>query len=127
MSISFKAASARPVLGLRPVRAQRAAPVAAYGEDSKYFDLNDLDNTVGAWDMYGQEDTKRYPDMQNEFFERAAGGLASRGAMLRFCAVASAGALLTWGALGSAQAGLPITKGPQTKGENGAGGKAGRL
>ena len=53
--------------------------------------MQDLDNTVGAWDMYGQEDTKRYPDMQNEFFERAAGGLASRGSMLRFCAV---GALL---------------------------------
>lgn len=49
--------------------------------------MQDLENTVGAWDMYGQEDTKRYPDMQNEFFERAAGGLASRGAMLRFCAV----------------------------------------
>lgn len=49
--------------------------------------VQDLDNTVGAWDMYGQEDTKRYPDMQNEFFERAAGGLASRGSMLRFCAV----------------------------------------
>jgi hypothetical protein len=46
--------------------------------------LQDLDNTVGAWDMYGQEDSKRYPDMQNEFFERAAGSLASRGAMLRF-------------------------------------------
>lgn len=44
----------------------------------------DLENTVGAWDMYGQEDSKRYPDMQNEFFERAAGSLASRTAMMRF-------------------------------------------
>jgi hypothetical protein len=49
--------------------------------------MQDLDNTVGAWDMYGQEDQKRYPDLQNEFFERAAGGLSSRGAMLRFLAV----------------------------------------
>jgi hypothetical protein len=37
--------------------------------------------------MYGQEDQKRYPDLQNEFFERAASSLASRGAMLRFLAV----------------------------------------
>jgi photosystem I subunit VI len=49
--------------------------------------VQDLENTVGSWDMYGQEDTKRYPDMQNEFFERAATGLDSRGAMLRFCAL----------------------------------------
>lgn len=49
--------------------------------------VQDLENTVGAWDMYGQEDQKRYPDLQNEFFERAASSLASRGAMLRFLAV----------------------------------------
>jgi hypothetical protein len=49
--------------------------------------LQDLENTVGAWDMYGQEDKKRYPDLQNEFFERAAGGLSSRGSMLRFLTV----------------------------------------
>lgn len=39
----------------------------------------------------------------------------------------STASLLTWGALGSAQAGLPITKGPQTQGENGKGGKQGRM
>ena len=36
-------------------------------------------------------------------------------------------ALCTWGGLASRQIGLPITKGPQTKGENGKGGKKGRL
>lgn len=36
-------------------------------------------------------------------------------------------AICSWGALGAAQAGLPITKGPQTGGENGKGGKSGRL
>ena len=35
--------------------------------------------------------------------------------------------VLVWGGLGAAQAGLPITKGPQTQGENGKGGKKGRL
>ena len=28
----------------------------------KFFTAQDLENTVGAWDLYGQEDTKRYPD-----------------------------------------------------------------
>ena len=45
------------------------------------------------------------------------------------CHIRAGGAasIITWGALGSAQAGLPITKGPQTGGENGKGGKSGRL
>lgn len=37
--------------------------------------------------MYGQEDSKRYPGLQNEFFERAASGISTRGSMLRFLAV----------------------------------------
>ena len=37
--------------------------------------------------MYGQDEQKRYPDIQNEFFERAAGSLTSRGAMFRFLAL----------------------------------------
>lgn len=49
--------------------------------------VQDLENTVGAWDMYGVEDSKRYPSLQNEFFERAASGISTRGSMLRFLAV----------------------------------------
>ena len=35
--------------------------------------MQDLENTVGSWDMYGQEDEKRYNGLQSEFFERAVG------------------------------------------------------
>ena len=56
--------------------------------------MQDLENTVGAWDLYGVDDAKRYPDIQNEFFERATSGLNNRGAMLRFLAVGAPPALL---------------------------------
>jgi hypothetical protein len=58
-----------------------------YGDESVYFDLNDVENTAGAWDMYGVDSSKRYPDQQSEFFERAADGLARREAMLGFLAI----------------------------------------
>lgn len=29
-----------------------------------YFDLKDVENTAGSWDMYGVDSTKRYPDRQ---------------------------------------------------------------
>ena len=35
------------------------APCAKYGEGDQYFDLDDLEDTVGSWDMYGQQDEKR--------------------------------------------------------------------
>ena len=46
--------------------------------------LQDLEDTAGSWDLYGQEDTKRYPGIQAEFFERAAGPLTRRNAILGF-------------------------------------------
>eukprot|EP00959_Pyramimonas_sp_CCMP1952_P354853 7433181-Pyramimonas_sp.AAC.1 len=65
----------------------RIVPQAKYGDESVYFDLNDVENTAGAWDMYGVDSSKRYPDQQAEFFERAANGLARREAMLGFLAI----------------------------------------
>jgi len=94
-----------------------------YGDESVYFDLNDVENTAGAWDMYGVDSSKRYPDQQSEFFERAADGLARREAMLGFLAIGGIGAVLVWGGKGSKDALLPITKGPQTAGEPGPRGK----
>ena len=38
----------------------------------------DLENTVGSWDLYGQQDEKRYPGIQAEFFERAAAPVTRR-------------------------------------------------
>ena len=40
--------------------------------------LQNLEDTTGNWELYGREDPKRYPSLQNEFFERAAGPLERR-------------------------------------------------
>ena len=42
----------------------RIAPSAKYGDESVYFDLKDIEQTAGAWDLYGVESSKRYPDRQ---------------------------------------------------------------
>ena len=49
--------------------------------------VQDLEDTAGSWDLYGQEDTKRYPGIQAEFFERAAGPLTRRNSILGFIAL----------------------------------------
>lgn len=49
--------------------------------------LQDLENTTGAWDMYGQDDSKRYPSMQNEFFNNAGDILKRREALRGFAAL----------------------------------------
>eukprot|EP01025_Chloroclados_australasicus_P015902 TRINITY_DN1773_c0_g1_i2.p3 TRINITY_DN1773_c0_g1~~TRINITY_DN1773_c0_g1_i2.p3 ORF type:complete len:139 (-),score=21.20 TRINITY_DN1773_c0_g1_i2:146-562(-) len=100
---------------------------ASYGEEGKYFDLSDLENTTGSWDMYGQEDAKRYPSLQAEFFETVASAVNRRESVFAFLAIGGAGSLLVWGGKGSKDIALPITKGPQTSGENGKGGARGRL
>eukprot|EP01024_Parvocaulis_polyphysoides_P051218 TRINITY_DN5032_c1_g1_i7.p2 TRINITY_DN5032_c1_g1~~TRINITY_DN5032_c1_g1_i7.p2 ORF type:complete len:130 (+),score=23.65 TRINITY_DN5032_c1_g1_i7:253-642(+) len=109
------------------LRQLKKTTVAKYGEEGKYFDLKDMENTVGSWDMYGQEDPKRYPSLQADFFERAGSTLARREAVFGFLAISGAAALLVWGGKGSKDAELPIIKGPQTSGETGKGGSSGRL
>ncbi|PSC68993.1 pyridoxal phosphate [Micractinium conductrix] len=108
--------AARPVqarAAARRTSAKRAAPVQAkYGEDSRYFDLSDLENSVGSWDMYGQEDKNRYNGLQSQFFENAAAGLTRREYLLGLVSVGAAG-ILVWGAKGSKDVKLPITTGPQ--------------
>jgi photosystem I subunit VI len=81
-----------------------------------------MSNTTGAWDMYGQDSDRRYPALQAEFFNRAGAALSRREALLGFVSLSGIGAVLVWGAKGSKDANLPITKGPQTSGENGKGG-----
>lgn len=88
----------------------------------------DLENTTGAWDVYGQDGDKRYNGLQSEFFTRAADLVGRREAMLVFLAGAGGAAITTFGLKGAKDAQLPITKGPQTSGENGKGGSSrGRL
>lgn len=74
--------------------------------------LQDLENTLGSWDMYGQEEKKRYPDLQAKFFENATSGLGRREAMLGFLVGTGGASILVWGAKGSKSLSLPITKGP---------------
>jgi photosystem I subunit VI len=81
-----------------------------------------MSNTTGAWDMYGQDGDRRYPALQAEFFNRAGAALSRRESLLGFVALSGIGAITVWGAKGSKDAQLPITKGPQTTGENGKGG-----
>lgn len=118
--------AARPVQAraARPsVASRRAVKVCAkYGEGSKYFDLNDLENTTGSWDMYGQDSDKRYPGLQSEFFFRAGDILRRREALRGFVAISGIGAIAAFGLKGSKDSKLPIVRGPQTSGENGKGG-----
>ena len=52
---------ATPLLRPRAPRQAAAvvAPRAKYGDADQYFDLDDLEDTVGSWDLYGQQDEKR--------------------------------------------------------------------
>lgn len=52
------------------------AIVGAVGNED--LSLQDLENTAGSWDLYGQTDERRYPGVQAEFFERAAAPLTRR-------------------------------------------------
>merc|ERR1712151_645687 len=94
-----------------------------YGDNSIYFDLDDIENTTGSWDMYGQDEKKRYPAMQEEFFARAGQALSRREAMFAFCLGPGAAAILAWGIRGTKDANLPITKGPQNPAQVGPRGR----
>lgn len=96
--------------------------MARAGED-KYFDMRDMEKTAGSWDLYGQDDSARYNALQSMFFERATDGVSRRESLRAIVALGGAGALLTWGAKGSKDANLPITKGPQKKPEVGPRGR----
>merc|ERR1712093_144929 len=88
--------------------------MAKYGDESIYFDLDDMENTVGSWEMYGEDGKKRYPALQEDFVNLVGQALNRRGAMLAFCAMSGTASVLIWGAKGSRDAKLPITLGPQT-------------
>ncbi|KAJ7570174.1 hypothetical protein O6H91_01G108900 [Diphasiastrum complanatum] len=89
------------------------AVVAKYGEKSTYFDLEDIGNTTGSWDLYGSDGPSPYNGLQSKFFETFAGVFTKRGLLLKFLVLGGAGAL---GYAGSTVGGdiLPIKKGPQS-------------
>ena len=89
-----------------------AVVVAKYGDKSVYFDLDDIGNTTGQWDLYGSDAPSPYNPLQSKFFETFAAPFTKRGLLLKFLIL---GGGFTIGYLASTVSGdiLPIKKGPQ--------------
>jgi photosystem I subunit 6 len=49
--------------------------------------LQDIENTTGAWDLYGVDEKKRYPALQETFFQRATDPVTRREALNGFVAL----------------------------------------
>ncbi|CAM6102053.1 unnamed protein product [Calypogeia fissa] len=83
--------SARPV----PIKAARSVGITAkYDvEKSLYFDLTDIENTTGNWDMYGSDSLSPYNGLQSKFFETVVAAFTKRGLLLKFLILGGAGAL----------------------------------
>lgn len=86
--------------------------VAKYGEKSIYFDLEDISNTTGAWDLYGSDTPSPYNSLQSKFFETFAKPFTKRGLLLKFLLLAGGGGLAYAGANATGDI-LPIVRGPQ--------------
>ncbi|CAK9225291.1 unnamed protein product [Sphagnum troendelagicum] len=104
--------SARPISVRAPSSNRLGAVTAKYGEKSVYFDLGDISNTTGKWDLYGNDEPNRYNGLQSKFFETFGGIFSKRGLLLKFLVLGWATSI---GYFGSTAAGdlLPIKKGPQ--------------
>lgn len=46
-----------------------------------------MENSTGSWDLYGQDEKKRYPDLQSKFFTQSADILSRREALRGFVAL----------------------------------------
>ena len=93
----------------------RAAGVrvsAKYGERSVYFDLEDMGNTTGDWDLYGSDAPSPYNPLQSKFFETFAAPFTKRGLLLKFLLLGGGGALLYASTAATGDI-LPIKRGPQ--------------
>ncbi|CAH8255383.1 unnamed protein product [Arabidopsis lyrata] len=88
------------------------AVVAKYGDKSVYFDLEDLGNTTGQWDVYGSDAPSPYNPLQSKFFETFAAPFTKRGLLLKFL-ILGGGSLLTYVSANSTGDVLPIKRGPQ--------------
>ncbi|KAH9310165.1 hypothetical protein KI387_038076 [Taxus chinensis] len=101
---------------------KRGAIVAKYGDKSVYFDLEDIGNTTGAWDLYGSDSPSPYNSLQSKFFETFAGPFTKRGLLLKFLVLGGGGALAYASSNATGDI-LPIKKGPQQPPTFGPGGK----
>ncbi|KAG4384895.1 hypothetical protein GLYMA_13G357300v4 [Glycine max] len=96
----------------RPKNFRSGAVVAKYGDKSVYFDLEDLGNTTGQWDLYGSDAPSPYNPLQSKFFETFAAPFTKRGLLLKFLILGGGSTLAYLSATASGDI-LPIKKGPQ--------------
>ncbi|XP_071691989.1 photosystem I reaction center subunit VI, chloroplastic-like [Rutidosis leptorrhynchoides] len=107
---------------LKPNKFRAGAVVAKYGDKSVYFDLEDLGNTTGEWDVYGSDAPSPYNPLQSKFFETFAAPFTKRGLLLKFLLLGGGSALAYVSANATGDQ-LPIVKGPQQKPKLGPRGK----
>ncbi|KAL1810861.1 hypothetical protein DCAR_0622959 [Daucus carota subsp. sativus] len=96
----------------KPISYKSGAVVAKYGDKSVYFDLEDLGNTTGQWDLYGSDAPSPYPPIQSKFFETFAAPFTKRGLLLKFL-ILGGGSTLAYVSSTATGDVLPIKKGPQ--------------
>ena len=94
------------------LRSGGGAVVAKYGEKSVYFDLEDLGNTTGQWDLYGSDAPSPYNPLQSKFFETFAAPFTKRGLLLKFLILGGGSAIAYLSSTATGDV-LPIKKGPQ--------------
>ncbi|KAF5202574.1 photosystem I reaction center subunit VI, chloroplastic-like [Thalictrum thalictroides] len=106
-------------LSVKPIRRsvprtnlRSGAVVAKYGDKSVYFDLEDIGNTTGQWDVYGSDAPSPYNPLQSKFFETFAAPFTKRGLLLKFLILGGGGTIAYLSATASGDI-LPIKKGPQ--------------
>ncbi|GFS44428.1 photosystem I subunit H2 [Actinidia rufa] len=99
-------------LSLRPTRTRTFSVAAKYGDKSVYFDLEDIGNTTGQWDLYGSDAPSPYNSLQSKFFETFAAPFTKRGLLLKFLILGGGSTLAYVSATASPDL-LPIKKGPQ--------------
>ncbi|XP_068345546.1 photosystem I reaction center subunit VI-2, chloroplastic-like [Pyrus communis] len=97
---------------IRTKNIRSGAVVAKYGDKSVYFDLEDLGNTTGKWDLYGSDAPSPYNPLQSKFFETFAAPFTKRGLLLKFLILGGASTIAYLSATASDDL-LPIKKGPQ--------------
>nr|GLL35167.1 photosystem I reaction center subunit VI, chloroplastic [Ipomoea trifida] len=99
-------------LNLKPSKPRAGPIVAKYGDKSVYFDLEDLGNTTGQWDLYGSDAPSPYNSLQSKFFETFAAPFTKRGLLLKFLILGGGSTLAYLSATADGDI-LPIKKGPQ--------------
>ncbi|KAG5602001.1 hypothetical protein H5410_033371 [Solanum commersonii] len=121
-------------LNLKQSKSRAGAVVAKYGDKSVYFDLEDLGNTTGQWDLYGSDAPSPYNSLQevtgstvdpsgpalpqtpckalSKFFETFAAPFTKRGLLLKFLILGGGSTLAYFSSTASGDI-LPIKKGPQ--------------